>query len=283
MKIAVASGKGGTGKTTFAVNLALYLADKGVKTFYADCDVEEPNGHLFLKPNINDKRRINLPIPEVDNKLCTLCGKCGSICQFKAIAVLKTGIITFPELCHGCGACSYVCKDKAISEKMMGIGWLNIGYSGKIRFINAVMDIGVAKSPALIRKVRNACPDDNTAVVIIDSPPGTSCPVVTSIRGCDLSVLVTEPTPFGAHDLELAIQMTRELQVNCKVVINKSTDYDYIIEDLCRSYGIQIIGKIPDDRRIAEAYSRGITIYEALPDYLDVFREIWKNIERCRK
>ncbi|GMU24881.1 MAG: hypothetical protein AMXMBFR13_49520 [Phycisphaerae bacterium] len=277
MKIAVASGKGGTGKTTVATSLAVVAADSGQSVAYADCDVEEPNGHLFLRPKIADRRPVTRTVPEVNQANCTLCGECGEICQFSAIVCLGRTVLVYPELCHACGGCTLVCPGGAIREVHREIGRLENGRAGAIHFVHGLLHVGEAMSTPLIREVRKAVPD--VALAFIDSPPGTSCPVIESVRGCDYVVLVTEPTPFGLHDLKLAVDMVRALGLFFGVVINRAGMGDMRTRDYCRAQGIEVLAEIPDDRRIAEAYSRGELACEQLESVRVLFERIWRQLQ----
>ena len=219
MKIAVASGKGGTGKTTVATNLAYVASRNGQSVAYLDCDVEEPNGHIFLKPVITNSKPVGNLIPRVDAEKCTHCGKCGEICRFSAIVCLGEKVLVFPELCHACGGCMLVCPVEAITEVPREMGKLETGNAGPIRFVRGLLNIGEAMSLPVIKEVRAAVP--KAELVIVDAPPGTSCPVIESVRGCDFVLLVTEPTPFGLNDLKLAVEMVRALGLPFGIVINK--------------------------------------------------------------
>ncbi len=269
MKIAVASGKGGTGKTTVSANLARVLA-RTRRVQYVDCDVEEPNGHLFLHPVISEREDVKALVPEVDETKCTHCGKCSEICQYHAIASLSTLTITFPELCHGCGGCTLICPSGAITEVGRTIGILECGDAGGIEFIHGKLNVGEAMSPPLIRSVlARARPD---VLTLIDAPPGTSCPVVATLRGADKVLLVAEPTAFGMHDLTLALEVVREMSLPCGVFINKSDIGDDRVERFCSEQGVPVWGRLAHDRRIAEAYSRGILAVDAVPG-VDVYFE----------
>ena len=278
MRIAIASGKGGTGKTTVATNLA-YVASFDARTVaYVDCDVEEPNGHLFLKPEITSTKPVARLVPEVDQAKCTLCGLCGRICQYSAIVLVGKKVLVYPELCHACGGCVLVCPPKAITERPREIGRLETGNAGPIQFVHGLLNIGEAMSPPLIRQVKQASPDVD--VVLVDAPPGTSCPVIESVRGSDFVLLVTEPTPFGLHDLKLAVEMIRALRLSFGVVINRAGMGDHQTEAYCRANRIEIVAEIPDDRRIAEAYSRGEMICEALPEYRSLFAGLLERVTK---
>jgi MinD superfamily P-loop ATPase len=265
MKLAIASGKGGTGKTTVATNLAWLAAGDGRSVAYLDCDVEEPNGHLFLAPRIDSSRPIGRLHPLVDENKCTHCGLCGEICRFSAIVCLGEKVLVYPELCHACGGCALVCRSGAIAEAMRESGKLETGAAGGVRFVHGVLNIGEAMSAPLIRQVKGAAPLSD--LVIIDSPPGTSCPVVESVRGVDFVVLVTEPTPFGLNDLKLAVEMVRAMKLPFGVVVNRAGLGDLETQEYCRRQGIEILAEIPDDRRVAEAYSRGALACETVPEF----------------
>ncbi len=269
MIVAIASGKGGTGKTTLAVNLAASL-DEEVQLL--DCDVEEPNCHLFLGAELDHCTRAGVPVPVVDSKLCTSCGECSDICRFNALAVTKTGVLLFPELCHGCGGCTLVCPEQAISESVRTIGVVAEGRAGSVSLVHGRLDIGEAMAPPLIRAVKARTKLQGT--VLVDAPPGTSCSMITTIRGCDVVMLVTEPTPFGLNDLELAVGAVRALAIPFVVVINRDGVGDDRVERYCAQEGISILARIPDDRRIAEAYSRGELVVRALPSTIPLFRDL---------
>ncbi len=273
MKIAVASGKGGTGKTTVAVNLAHIFAENGSRVEYCDCDVEAPNGHVFLKPSQVQKENVYVPIPEVDADKCDGCKLCADICEFSAIIVIKGNVVTYPELCHGCGGCTLVCPQKAITEVNRPIGEMETGQSGPIRFISGKLTIGEATAVPLIRQVKQKLSTD-TVISIVDAPPGTSCPVIEAVRGMDYVVLVTEPTPFGLNDLILAVETMQALQLPFGVIINRDGVGDDAVETYCREQGIEILLRIPFSRQVAEAYSRGGVLVEQLPDLHDLFGKL---------
>jgi len=280
MIISVASGKGGTGKTTVAVNLALAVQDARPVQFL-DCDVEEPNAHFFLRPRIEKRQDVFTLIPEIDGSLCTSCGQCTRVCAYNAVAVVQGVGLVFSELCHGCGACALFCPEKAIREVGERIGVIESGQAGEMDFLQGRLDIGRAMSPPLIRALKKRIKRGQT--IIIDAPPGTSCPMVESVKRSDFCLLVTEPTPFGLHDLELAAATAKEMKIPRGVVINRATpgDGDGKIRDFCAAEGIPVMMAIPFDRRIAEAYSRGRTILQALPDFRGAFLELFEDIERA--
>jgi MinD superfamily P-loop ATPase len=276
MIVAVASGKGGTGKTTVAVNMAL-SASGPVRLL--DCDVEEPNCHIFLKPEIRRREIASIRVPVIDETKCTACGECGRICQYHAIVSLKTEPLVFPELCHSCGGCAKVCPTGAISEVQRGIGAIETGIRGAVEFVQGRLTVAYPMSPPLIRAVKKHC--DSAGRIIIDCPPGTSCPVIAALRGSDFVVLVTEPTPFGLHDLKLAVETVRRIGIPFGVVINKSDAGDSRVKDYCREEVIPVLLEVPEDRRIAESYSRGEALVEALPEYRQVFERLWADIDKA--
>lgn len=273
MIISVASGKGGTGKTLVATSLALSMEGD---VQFLDCDVEEPNAHLFLKPRITSTETVSIPIPEVDEGKCTFCGKCADVCAFNAIAVLPKKVLVFPELCHGCGACSYLCPEGAIREVERGIGIVERGSAGPIEFVHGELAIGEAMAVPLIRKVKQSV--DPSKTVIIDVPPGTSCPVVETIEGSDFCLMVTEPTPFGMNDLALAVEVARKLDLPCGVVINRAGVGDDTVEEYCQREGIPVLLRIPLDTAIARSYSRGLTLVEGMPEWRPSFRGLFDTI-----
>lgn len=264
MTIAVASGKGGTGKTTVATSLALALARNGSVEFL-DCDVEEPNAHFFLRPEITAREAVTVPVPRVDEETCTLCGRCGEACQFRAIAVLKDAVLVFPELCHGCTACWELCPADAITANRRQIGVAEDGMADGMAFHHGWLRVGEAMSPPLIRAVKGR--RTGADYTVIDAPPGTSCPVVESVRQAAAVVLVTEPTPFGLNDLELAADMAAELGVRTGVVVNRAGIGDDAVYRFCQQRGLPVWLDIPFDRRVAEAYSRGVPLINAAPEY----------------
>jgi MinD superfamily P-loop ATPase len=266
MIIAVASGKGGTGKTTVSVNLARVL---GSEVHLLDCDVEEPNAHLFLKGYKIKEEIVTIPIPQVDESLCDGCGECGKFCEYHAIVTFGTAPLVFPEMCHGCGGCTMVCPQKAIREIDKRIGVVETLQAGNITLIQGLLDVGSAMAPPLIRAVKAHL--QNGLPAILDAPPGTSCPVIATLRETDFVVLVTEPTPFGLHDLKLAVDMVRELRIPFGVVVNRVGVGDDRVHVYCNEQNIPVILEIPDDRRIAEVYSRGELIVESLPEYRELF------------
>jgi MinD superfamily P-loop ATPase len=280
MKIAIASGKGGTGKTTVAVNLALSL--KNVQLL--DCDVEEPNAHIFLKPRIFKIKRATVLIPQVDHSKCTYCGRCQQVCAYHAIAVLpsslksKGQVLVFPNLCHSCGACCLLCPEQAIKEIPQEIGSIEQGQSKEIAFVQGRLDIGQMMSPPIIRQVKAYA--DPSKIVILDAPPGTSCPMITAVKGCDYCVLVTEPTPFGLNDLALAVDVLRKLAIPFGVVINRADLGDQAVEQYCVKENIAILMRLPFSQEIAVSYSEGVPIVEKDSSYQQQFVELFYEMKR---
>jgi len=275
MIISVASGKGGTGKTLVATSLALSLKDL-YNIQLLDCDVEEPNDHIFMKPDITRSEAVSIPVPKVDEKKCTHCGKCAEVCAYHAIAVMGEYVLTFPELCHGCGACSYLCPEKAITETPHEIGVIETGDARGVAFGHGKLSIGQAMAPPVIRKVKGLIDKDN--VVIIDSSPGTSCPVVEAIKDSDFCLLVTEPTPFGLNDLMLAVETVRQLGIPYGIVLNRAGVGDGKTEEYCHKENIPILQTIPLDTNIASFYSRGVPLVEGMPEYKKSFVELYEKI-----
>lgn len=273
MKIAVASGKGGTGKTTVSTNLALSLDN----VQYLDCDVEEPNSAIFLKPVIEEKLPVEIPVPVIDEEKCDYCRKCVKMCAFNALVVLGEKALFFPELCHGCGGCTWICPQKAITEQDRIIGTVEKGHAGKIEFIQGLLNVGEPMAPPIIKKQRSYIKDGKT--VILDSPPGTSCPVIETIRETDFCALVTEPTPFGLNDLVLAVETVREIGVPFGVIINQHGIGDDAVDRYCNTEGIEILMRIPWDRRIAEAYSKGEPAVELFPEMKKDFQQVFSRIQ----
>ncbi len=275
MIISIASGKGGTGKTTVATNMAFAL---GKDVQILDCDVEEPNVHLFLHPEIENRTVAFTPVPEIDKAKCTYCKKCSDICRFNAIAVLNDIILTFPELCHSCGGCMEVCPEKAITETGRELGVIERGKSGDIRFTHGRLRVGEAMSPPLIKKVRSFIVDN--MINIIDAPPGTSCPVISAMKKVDYVVMVTEPTPFGLHDLKLAVEAVKLLGVPRGLVINRSDIGNHDVKEYAQKEDLPILMEIPFDRKIAEAYSNGKMMVQEMPEWKEAFLALYRKIEK---
>lgn len=278
MRIVVASGKGGTGKTTIATSLALVAAQRGGVRFL-DCDVEAPNAGLFLNPTIEDSLEVGLLVPEVDPDRCTYCGTCAEVCQFHAIAVVGHKTLVFPELCHGCGSCTLMCPEKAIRERLDVLGVLQGGPAAAgIHFAQGVMNVGEPMAVPIIRQLKKweALPTD--LLEIRDAPPGASCPVVETLRGADYALLVTEPTPFGLHDLQQVVQVVRELGIPAGVIINRDGIGDQAVETYCREVGLPVMMRIPVERSIAEAIASGQLLVQAFPGYYAAFEALYEDL-----
>ncbi len=281
INLAIASGKGGTGKTTVAVNLALALIPDYDNVELLDCDVEEPNAHLFLKPEFELEKAVGIPVPAVDHDRCTFCGRCSEVCMFNALAVLKDQVIILEELCHGCGSCAYLCPEKAITEYNRPIGTIKSGSAGKLKFGGGYLNPGEAMSPPLINAVKKMIQPDH--ISIIDAPPGTSCPVVSAVSGCDYCLLVTEPTPFGLNDLDLASQMVSKLGLPAGVVINRSDLGDDRVEKYCRHAGLPVLQKIPFDKELAGLYARGEAVVSHNREWRRRFKALFSGITGNKK
>jgi MinD superfamily P-loop ATPase len=290
MRIAVASGKGGTGKTTVATGLALSVAAELTQTgsatsnplLFLDCDVEAPNAHLFLEPTFERRQEVGILIPQVDETRCTYCGKCAEVCQYHAIAVLGKQVLVFPQLCHGCGSCTLMCPAHAIAEVPDVMGVLESGStSGGITFARGVMNVGEPMATPIIRQLKQWASPQPGQIVIVDAPPGTSCPVVESVRGADFLLLVTEPTPFGLHDLRLAVQVGRGLNLPMGVVINREGIGNQDVEEFCRHEGLPILLRIPFERAIAKGIAQGQPLIEIHPEYVGAFQNMFRQIARA--
>jgi MinD superfamily P-loop ATPase len=287
MIIAVASGKGGTGKTTIAVSLALSLAKNGSNTevdrpILLDCDVEEPNAALFLKPDIEARKDVALLIPEVDRTACTYCGICADVCRYHAITVVGEKVLVYPDLCHGCGSCMLNCPEACIEETVEVLGVVERGGSKGLTFGQGILQVGKAMSPPIIHELKRWAlpPQVDGQLVVLDAPPGASCPVVETMRESDFALLVTEPTPFGLHDLRLAVQLSRdELHLPLGVVINRDGIGDEGVEDFCTNEELPILMRIPYQRQIAEAGAEGIPLVQAIPEYRSEFQGLYASIK----
>lgn len=279
MIISIASGKGGTGKTTIAASLASVIPEN----VYIDCDVEEPNGHLLLKPEIISSESAEKFLPFIDQDKCTFCGKCVEVCEFNALINLKFEIVLFEEMCHSCGACKYFCPSKIITERVKDIGVVRVGITeDKILFADGLLKIGEVAAAPLIKEVKKKIVMDK--INIIDSPPGTSCSMVETVKDSDYCVLVTESTPFGLNDLKLAINVLEEINIPFGIVINKYDPSFYEMENYLSVKGFDVLLKIPFDRRYAESYSEGILPLKKYPglkkDFYELYKMIMENLEK---
>lgn len=283
MRITVASGKGGTGKTTVATSLALSLARNAadLPPLFLDCDVEAPNAHLFLRPVFENHKDVSLLIPSIDESKCTSCGKCAEVCEYHAIVVLGKKVLVFPQLCHGCGSCTLVCPTKAIHEVPDVMGVLESGSTPSgINFSQGILNIGEPMAVPVIQQLKKWITPQPGQCVIVDAPPGTSCPVVEAVRNSDFLLLVTEPTPFGLHDLKLAVQVARELDIPTGVIINRDGIGNAGVEDFCTVEGLPILMRIPYDRAIAEGTAQGQNLIDIYPGYRPLFQQMFFEMSR---
>lgn len=274
MILSIASGKGGTGKTTVSTSLALSIEEDSIQ--FIDCDVEEPNSFIFLKPENIENISAKVLVPEIDKNKCTFCGFCQKVCEYNALVVLKDNVLILPELCHNCGGCSLLCPEKAITEVDREIGTIEYGTRENINVVYARLNIGEAQAVPLIKMVKKYINKRNT--IIIDAPPGTSCPVIEAVKDSDYSILVTEPTPFGLNDLRLAVEVMRKLNKPFGVIINRYGMGDSGVENYCNEEEIPILMKIPFKREIAESYSKGLSLVDAIPEYRNLFKEVYREI-----
>lgn len=280
MVISIASGKGGTGKTTVAANMA-WAASTVEPVTFLDCDVEEPDSHFYLKPEWSGEEDVCVPVPVVDSSRCDGCGKCAEFCRYNALAAIKGDVLVFQELCHGCGGCSLVCPLKCISYEDKRIGIVRNGSRGGVRLHQGLLDIGEPIAVPVIKQVKEKRAGDG--LTLIDCPPGTGCPMVNSITGSDYCMLVTEPSPFGRHDLDLAHRAALELRIAHGVVISRSSGNDAIIDDYCADEGLKVLGRIPFSRAVAEACSRGEMLAEIDSAWSLRFSRILEEVRKeCR-
>ncbi len=274
MNIAVASGKGGTGKTTVATNLALSLGN----VQFIDCDVEEPNANIFIKAEIKESENVTVKIPEIDKEKCDYCGKCSEFCAYNALAVVPSNVLVFPELCHSCGGCELVCPEDAVNWHERTIGKVEHGKNKGIDFFQGLLNVGEMQAIPVIKALKRKV--DSSKNVIIDVPPGTSCPVIESIGGSDYCILVAEPTPFGLHDLKLAVEVVRHLNIPFGVIINRDGIGDKKVEIYCPNENIPILLKIPERRKIAHLYSKGIALVSESYEWHEMFVQVFNQIQQ---
>lgn len=272
MIVAVASGKGGTGKTSVAVNMALSVGNVQL----LDCDVEEPNAFLFLNPKISQTKSVTVSVPVVNETLCNRCGKCSDFCQYNAIFVGSREVLVFPDLCHSCGGCSIVCPAEAISEELQRIGTLKLGNAGNVELVFGELDVQKPMAGPVIAEVKRRIRKDKN--VILDSPPGTSCPVIQTVKDSDFCVLVTEPTPFGLHDLKIIVQVVETMRIPCGVVVNRAGVGDKKVYEFCEEKNIPILLEIPYDKRIAELYSRGVAFSQKMSEWKQKFQSLFETV-----
>jgi len=275
--VTVASGKGGTGKTSVAVNMALSVGNVQL----LDCDVEEPNAYIFLKPKISKTQEVTVSVPVINEQVCNRCGKCAKFCQYNALFVAPDEVMVFPDLCHSCGGCTLVCPAEAISEEPHRIGTLKQGSAGTIEVVYGELDVQKPMAVPIITEVKRHISKDKD--VILDSPPGTSCPVIQTVKGSDFCVLVTEPTPFGLHDLKIIVQVLETMSIPFGVVVNRAGAGDRNVYEFCREKNIPVLLEIPYDKRIAEKYSRGIAFSLEMPEWKTKFQELFKTVKGLAK
>ena len=286
MKIAVASGKGGTGKSTVSTNLAYFLSKMYKDVALLDCDVEEPNCHILMKPDFNYSQSVYVPVPKINAEKCITCGRCAEVCQYNALAFVKGKVLVFEELCHGCGSCKLICPANAIDEIGREVGIVEAGHvqiSQEFSFVHGKSRIGEAMSPPLIKAVKKYGDEKDFKLQILDCPPGTSCPVISAVSGVDFVIMVTEPTPFGLYDLKLAVDVIRKIGLPFGIVINRSCENDSLIEYWAKEENINILTKIPDDRKVAECYSKGDIVLRTMPEFKKYFEPLVKIIQEVYK
>jgi len=275
MIVAVASGKGGTGKTSVAVNLALSIGN----VQFLDCDAEEPNAHLLLHPKISREEPVYIPVPVINEGLCDYCGKCAEFCANNAIFVSADKALVFPELCYSCGGCAIVCPRKAISEEQRRIGTLKYGLADDLELVYGELEVGEPMAVPVINEVKKQ-QIRNSKTVILDSPPGTSCPVIETVKGSDFCVLVTEPTPFGLHDLKITVQVLKQMKIPFGVVVNRAGIGDQRVYEYCKNENIPVLLEIPYQRKIAELYSKGIPFSLEMPKWKEKFQAFFDEVRK---
>lgn len=282
MRIAVASGKGGTGKTTITVNLARYLTMQGNEVGLVDCDVEEPNSHFFLDVKFDgeEKQFVDVPSVNMDKCLGESCQECIRQCRFKSLIWMVDQVMVFPELCHSCGLCKLVCPADAVEDSTREIGTMRKVKKDKLHIFGGLLKIGEAMAPPLINRVKNAAESEAVDTTILDCPPGTTCPVIESLQGADYVILVTEPTPFGLHDLKLAVQLMKKLKYPFGVVVNRlGMGGEDKLDEYLKRENIEVLAKLPHTKAAAEAYSRGELLIEAFPEFKEIYAGLWERIQ----
>lgn len=285
LTVAIASGKGGTGKTLVATNLAVAAARSGSPVALVDCDADAPNDALFLAPTSPQTREITVPVPVVNAGACTLCGACRSACAYGAIRILGGAVMVFPELCHNCGACVKACRPGALLEQPVRVGdveWgrvaAGVASPAGVDVVTGRLDIGEVKTPTIIRAARRQADVLHKALTVLDAPPGVACAAVAAVRDADVLVLVTEPTPFGLHDLELAVDLGRGMGIPLGVVVNRDLGESSEVDDYCEREGIPVLARIPFDRRVAEVYASGGLVVDGHSDGAGWFDGLWRAV-----
>ncbi|MGQ9551625.1 MAG: ATP-binding protein [Candidatus Bathycorpusculaceae bacterium] len=272
MMISVASGKGGTGKTSLAVNMAVSIGSVQL----LDCDVEEPNAHLLLHPKIIREEPVYTLLPNLREELCDHCGRCANFCQYNAIFATPEKVLIFQELCHGCGGCILICPRNALTEGSRRVGTLKYGHIDNSELVYGELEVGEPMAVPLIREVKRHV--DKNRNVILDAPPGTSCPMIETVKGSDFCILVTEPTPFGLHDLKITVQVLEDMEIPFGVVVNRAGIGDKKVYEYCEARSISILLEIPYQRRIAELYSKGVPFSLEMPEWREKFRTLFDNV-----
>jgi len=283
VRIAIASGKGGTGKTTVAVNLACYLQGQGREVTLVDCDVEEPNCHYFLSPEWDFQQAHDVPVPQIDHQACRgeSCLQCVRECRFNALIWMVNHVMTFPELCHGCGLCSYLCPEGAISETTRETGTMRCGTARGIRLCSGSLNVREAMAPPLINRLKTLAPERGT--VILDAPPGTSCPAVATVHDADYVILVAEPTPFGLHDFKLSVDVLKQMELPFGLVINRDGMGDDSLLRYAEKEGITVLARLPHSREAARAYSTGGILIEEMPEFAEQYQNMAETLQAAQK